>query len=49
MCKKESNVILLQRRNKNKTRLSQKNVPKTGVEHIKSDEKFYFYLYPLGS
>jgi hypothetical protein len=32
MCKEESNMILLQRRNKNKIRLSQKNVPKIGVE-----------------
>jgi hypothetical protein len=49
MCKEESNMIFLQIRNKNKTRLSQKNVRKTCVEHIKGDEEFYFYLYLLGS
>jgi len=25
-----------------------KKVPKTSVEHIKGNEKFYFYLYLLG-
>ncbi len=47
--KQESNEILLQGRNLKKTRLWQKNVPKINVEHIKCNEEFYHYLYPLGT
>jgi hypothetical protein len=47
--KEESNKILLQGRNKNKTRLWQENMPKTNVEQIKGNEEFYLYLYPLGT
>jgi hypothetical protein len=35
--KQESNKILLQGRNKNRTRLWQKNVPKISVEQIKGN------------
>jgi hypothetical protein len=47
--KQESNKNLLQGINKNKTRLWQENLLKIGVEHIKSNGKFYLYLYPLGT
>jgi len=47
--KQESNWNLLQGINKNKTRLWQENLLKIGVEHIKSNGKFYLYLYPLGT
>ncbi len=47
--KQESNKIWLQGRNKNRLRLQQKNVPKTGVEQTKGNGDFYFYLYPLGT
>jgi hypothetical protein len=36
---------------KNETKTEQgcnKKIPKTNVEHIKGNEEFYFYLYPLG-
>jgi hypothetical protein len=39
--KQESNNMLLQGRNKNRTRLWQENIPKTSVEHIKSNDEFY--------
>jgi hypothetical protein len=42
--RQESNKILLQEQNKNKTRLWQENVSKTSVEHIKGNGKFYLYL-----
>jgi len=29
--------------------LWQENVPKTSFEHMKSNEEFYFYLYPMGT
>jgi hypothetical protein len=45
--KEESNKILLQRRNKNRTMT--RNVPKTNVEQIKGNGEFYFFLYPLGT
>jgi hypothetical protein len=47
--KQKSNIIFLQGRNKNKTRLWQENVPKTGVEQTKGNREFYLYLYPLGT
>jgi len=34
---------------KNKTRLWQENLPKTGVEHIEDNVRFYIYLYSLGT
>ncbi len=34
---------------KNRTKLWQENIPKTNVEHIESNEEFYFYLYSLGT
>jgi hypothetical protein len=44
---KESNEILLQRKNKNKTNLWIENVSKIGVEHIKYNVEFYLHLYLL--
>jgi hypothetical protein len=49
MCETKINKILLQIKNKNKRSLWQKNVPKTSVEYIKDNGKFYFYLYPLNT
>lgn len=37
------------KKNKNIIRLWKKNEPKIGVEHIKGSEKFYLYLYLLGT
>jgi hypothetical protein len=47
--KQKFNKILLQKQNKNIMKLSKENVPKHGVEHIKCNEKFYFYLYLLST
>ncbi len=47
--KQKSNKILLQRIKKNITRVITRNIPKTNVEQIKGNDKFYFYLYPLGT
>jgi hypothetical protein len=44
MCETKSNKILLQKRNKNKIRLCQDNIPKTNVEQTKGDGEFYIYL-----
>ncbi len=46
--KQESNKILLQRRNKNKIRLWQENIPKMMLNKLKVMGFFFFYLYPLG-
>jgi len=47
--KQKFNVIFLQGRKKNKTRLWQENVPKTDVKQTKGNREFYLYLYPLGT
>jgi hypothetical protein len=47
--KQKSNRILLQTRNKNKTKLWQKNIFKICVEKNKGGRISYIYLYPLGT
>ncbi len=47
--KQESNKIFSQGRYKNKKKLLEEYVSKIGVEHIKSNEEFYLYLYSLGT
>jgi hypothetical protein len=49
MCEQKSNKILLQIINKNKTKIWEKKVSKTCVEHIKNNGEFYLYLYLLGT
>jgi hypothetical protein len=47
--KQKFNKIVLQKRNKNKTKLWQRNVFKICVEKINGDRIFYLDLYPLGT
>jgi hypothetical protein len=42
-------MILLQEGKKNRTRLCEKNVPEINIEQIEGNDKFYIYLYPLGT
>jgi len=46
--RQEFNKILLHEWNKNTIKLWQENIPEIGVEQIKGDGKFYFYLCSLG-
>jgi hypothetical protein len=47
--KQESNKILLQGRNKNKTKQWQEYVYKTNVEQIESHNKLYIHIYLLST
>jgi hypothetical protein len=47
--KQESKKILLKIKKQKQNKIMTRNIPKTGIEHIKGNEEFYLYLYPLGT
>jgi hypothetical protein len=47
-CKKRIKYNFFTKKKQECNKVVIKKVPKTSVEHIKGNEKFYFYLYLLG-